>query len=230
MTDESVSNGPKGATSGTFRIVVFGTHLPSAEALCGAVAAIAPSAEVDTGDLAMTLDAPEGSLFVIDATRDAARATELLRVIRARGAPAPVILVSDRETGIPAEALQQAGDAALVTQARLSEALPREMDRAAAAVARAAASPTFAALAASVRETRRLIAAGMIARRVKHDINNPLAALMAEAQLLELDPLSDEQRASVQRIVELCRRVTSVARQLEGPAPPAAGAETGAGA
>jgi len=52
--------------------------------------------------------------------------------------------------------------------------------------------------------------------RVQHEMNNPLAALLAESQLLELDPtLNDEQRDSVKRIVDLARRVIASSRKLD---------------
>jgi signal transduction histidine kinase len=52
--------------------------------------------------------------------------------------------------------------------------------------------------------------------RVQHEMNNPLAALLAESQLLELDPsLNDEQRQSVRRIVDLARRVVASSRKLD---------------
>ena len=52
--------------------------------------------------------------------------------------------------------------------------------------------------------------------QVQHEMNNPLAALLAESQLLELDPaLTDEQRQSVQRIVDLARRVIAASRKLD---------------
>ena len=52
--------------------------------------------------------------------------------------------------------------------------------------------------------------------RVQHEMNNPLAALLAESQLLELDQtLTDEQRDSVRRIVDLARRVTASSRKLD---------------
>jgi signal transduction histidine kinase len=51
---------------------------------------------------------------------------------------------------------------------------------------------------------------------VQHEMNNPLAALLAESQLLELDPaLSEEQRESVKRIVDLARRVIASSRKLD---------------
>ena len=52
--------------------------------------------------------------------------------------------------------------------------------------------------------------------RVQHEMNNPLAALLAESQLLELDEtLNEEQRDSVRRIVELARRVIASSRKLD---------------
>ena len=52
--------------------------------------------------------------------------------------------------------------------------------------------------------------------RLQHSLNNPLAALLAEAQLLELEPLAADHRGSVERIIELSRRVINVVRGLDG--------------
>ena len=59
-------------------------------------------------------------------------------------------------------------------------------------------------------EIRRLVA------RVQHEVNNPLAALLAEAQLLSLEPtLAAEHRVAVQRIIELVRRVVGSVQKLD---------------
>ncbi|HEU4643429.1 MAG TPA: histidine kinase dimerization/phospho-acceptor domain-containing protein [Gemmatimonadaceae bacterium] len=51
---------------------------------------------------------------------------------------------------------------------------------------------------------------------VQHQLNNPLAALLAEAQLLGMEPALDaSQRAAVERIVELVRRVIGTVRNLD---------------
>ena len=60
-----------------------------------------------------------------------------------------------------------------------------------------------------------MFAAGQVALSLQHGINNPLAALLAEAQLLQLEDLTSEQRASVDRMVELCRRVVALVRRLD---------------
>jgi signal transduction histidine kinase len=67
-----------------------------------------------------------------------------------------------------------------------------------------------------VSETNKLTELSNAVGRVQHEMNNPLAALLAESQLLELDPtLTDEQRDSVRRIVDLARRVIVSSRKLD---------------
>jgi hypothetical protein len=54
------------------------------------------------------------------------------------------------------------------------------------------------------------------AARIQHEINNPLSALLAEAQLLTLEPaLGAEHRAALEHIIELTRRVISRVRELD---------------
>ncbi|HJU64411.1 MAG TPA: histidine kinase dimerization/phospho-acceptor domain-containing protein [Gemmatimonadaceae bacterium] len=56
----------------------------------------------------------------------------------------------------------------------------------------------------------------MLASRLQHQLNNPLAALLAESQLLAAeDMLGEDHRAAVQRIVELVRRVIGIVRALD---------------
>jgi nitrogen-specific signal transduction histidine kinase len=62
---------------------------------------------------------------------------------------------------------------------------------------------------------RQLAAAGEVALDLRHALNNPLAALMAEAQLLAMEPLQPEHRAAVDRIIDLCRRTVNLIRGLD---------------
>ena len=65
-------------------------------------------------------------------------------------------------------------------------------------------------------ETSRVMELSNAVGRVQHEMNNPLAALLAESQRLELDQtLNDEQRDSVRRIVDLARRVIASSRKLD---------------
>jgi signal transduction histidine kinase len=78
--------------------------------------------------------------------------------------------------------------------------------------------PPDAELDAPARELHRVraqIALAESARTVQHALNNPLTALLAEAQLLELEPLEPEVRAAAGRLVELARRVAAAARKLD---------------
>jgi len=55
-----------------------------------------------------------------------------------------------------------------------------------------------------------------LAARLQHDINSPLTALLAEAQMLALDErLPEVHSADVEQIVELARRVAAVVRELD---------------
>ncbi|MHB1223680.1 MAG: histidine kinase dimerization/phospho-acceptor domain-containing protein [Gemmatimonadaceae bacterium] len=71
------------------------------------------------------------------------------------------------------------------------------------------------ALHGELAETRRLLALAEVARRLPHALNNPLSALLAEAQLLELEELAPEQREATERIVQLARRVIVLVRELQ---------------
>jgi signal transduction histidine kinase len=52
--------------------------------------------------------------------------------------------------------------------------------------------------------------------RVQHEINNPLAALLAETQLLAMEPqLSEEHRVAAKRLEDLVRRVIAAVRKLD---------------
>ena len=69
--------------------------------------------------------------------------------------------------------------------------------------------------ARELRRVRRQFALGAVARTAPHELNNPLTALLAEAQLLELEPLAEEHRLAVGRIVQLARRIATVTRRFE---------------
>lgn len=53
---------------------------------------------------------------------------------------------------------------------------------------------------------------------VRHDINNPLAALLVEAQLLGMDDtLKPDHREAVDRLISLARRLVGQVGRLETP-------------
>jgi signal transduction histidine kinase len=69
-----------------------------------------------------------------------------------------------------------------------------------------------------LRRTQQLVAMGETTSRIQHTLNNPLTALLAEAQLLEMEELADEHRAAVKRMIELCRRLVVMVRGLDSGA------------
>jgi signal transduction histidine kinase len=77
----------------------------------------------------------------------------------------------------------------------------------------AGGSPDAGPAEALLRELRR------DAARIQHEINNPLAALLAEAQLLQQGmsqtSVDREIAAGADRIVELARRVVKKVRELD---------------
>ncbi len=54
-------------------------------------------------------------------------------------------------------------------------------------------------------------------KSLQHTLNNPLAGLLAELQLLEMEDLSDEHREAVARCIELTRRVVLIVREQVPP-------------
>jgi two-component system, NtrC family, sensor kinase len=62
-------------------------------------------------------------------------------------------------------------------------------------------------------ETKLTDAAALVAR-VRHEINNPLAGLLGQAQLLLREELSDKARGRVQIIEELAKRIEKIGSEL----------------
>ena len=154
-------------------------------------------ARLDTETLSVgELPATDGVMIDVGATRGT---VEAFRTLRGRGFEGRVVLVA------PSACLTR--DAIAAKPARLAETILCGADD---------NSPGMRALA----RTRRVLAAGEAALSLQHGINNPLAALLAEAQLLQLEELSPEQRSSTDRMVELCRRIVGLVQRLDGLAAP----------
>ena len=70
-------------------------------------------------------------------------------------------------------------------------------------------------------ETKMTNAATLVAR-VRHGINNPLAALLGQAQLLLREELSDKARGRVQIIEDLAKRIEKIGSELRDVQTPVA--------
>jgi signal transduction histidine kinase len=70
--------------------------------------------------------------------------------------------------------------------------------------------------AAGMDPAARLQEIRQLAGQLQHDMNNPLAALLAELQLLGMEEdLPAQHRTSVERSIELLRRVIGLTRRLD---------------
>jgi signal transduction histidine kinase len=160
-----------------------------------------------------TTGAAEGRLPAADvalADGGTSRSTlESIRVLRARGFTGGIVVLSAACDDPALEAAAQSFDITCITRST-AEQSPVELG---AALTKAMAEGSRAI--AEVVQARRIFAAGQAALSLQHSINNPLAALLAEAQLLQLEELGQEQREAVDRMIELCRRVIALVRRLD---------------
>jgi signal transduction histidine kinase len=188
------------------RLLVIGADAAFAAAIRDVLAAELPDAAAETLDPAHLRTRPVADGVVIDAHADAVRGAELVSRMRAMGfAGAMVVVVNG--IGDTGTALAAAGAAHAASDHLAEEVVPRLAEQLAHAGSEHAAQ---------VMRARRLIAAGEIALRFQHSLNNPLAGILAEAQLMQLDPLPPEQHAALERIVGLCRRIIDLGRSLDG--------------
>jgi signal transduction histidine kinase len=191
----------------------------NAAALHEALVALFPHANVARVDTEAERVLPHAiDCVVVDAVVNGASGLDVLRRLRAAGYAGAAVLIAEPGRGVVADEAGVArlgarscsldGDLVTPLAAAVADALSVHDDGRDGA-------PSNRAVRA-LRHTQRLVAAGELALRLQHSLNNPLAGLLAEAQLLELEPLDPEHRASVERIIELCRRVIGVVRGLDG--------------
>lgn len=155
---------------------------------------------------------PGDDCVIVDATTDVAVAGDLLRQLRAGGVhSAFVLLVAHRDDALA----QRVGGLGALEQVTLVDA-PRLLGTAVeSALGAGEWTDRLEAMRDEMRRTQRLLAAGEIALGLQHAMNNPLTAVLAEAQLLEMEELPEEQAAAVKRIVESTRRVVQLVRKLD---------------
>jgi len=154
---------------------------------------------------------------VVDATVNGTDGVDVLRRLRARGYDGAAVLLTEStrpDSPTNEASAQRLGARYCGLDGTVLTPLANAVADALKVQAPDGAVPPAALRA--LRQTQRLMAAGELAMRLQHSLNNPLAALLAEAQLLELESLQPDHRESVQRIIELSRRVIDVVRGLDG--------------
>ncbi|HYV97361.1 MAG TPA: histidine kinase dimerization/phospho-acceptor domain-containing protein [Gemmatimonadaceae bacterium] len=51
---------------------------------------------------------------------------------------------------------------------------------------------------------------------LQHALNNPLTALLAEVQMLQMEAATDDERETADRLLQLVNRMTETVRSLDG--------------
>jgi len=170
---------------------------------------IFPRATVRTVELQVLAEGkvPRADVALVDSGPVTRTTADSLRLLRARGFEAPIVVVASVSEGA---VLRSTTDPLGATCVARFDASPIELG-----TALATALGSDANQSPELVRLRRTFAAGQVALSLQHGINNPLAALLAEAQLLQLEDLTGEQRASADRMVELCRRIVGLVRRLD---------------
>lgn len=210
---------PSGRHDRFLRLACVADQSAGATVLHETLVSLFPTATVVRLDTDVERNVPEDvDCAVIDATVNGDQGVAVLRRLRAGGyAGAAVLLTNGDEPDL-------VGDEATPSRlgARTCSLDGRGMVQLASAITDALAvygnerGVVKSQALRALRQTQRLFAAGELAMRLQHSLNNPLAALLAEAQLLELEPLPPDHRAAVERIIEHTRRVIDVVRGLDG--------------
>ena len=196
----------------SLRIGLVSTSQPIIALVRESVAAALPTATLEDSGPDAAAKLAHCSLVFVDATGDAVVAGETARRLRAsssRSALAFIVNARDEKLakiGAPVGALEQ------VETKALGPAMASTVER---AVAANGWTDDLAAARDELRRTQRLLAAGEIALGLQHAMNNPLTSVLAEAQLLEMEPLPAETATAVRRIIESTRRLVALVRKLD---------------
>lgn len=181
------------------------TLLPMAR--CDAAAALGASSAAAVAAVG------DAHCVIVDEQVGGAPGLDAARALRAGGYEGAIVLLT-----VGTDDLLRLRAASLGARCLARAELSRELAEAVAdETARGGRAGELTPAQREVRRLQTLIAAGEIALRLQHSLNNPLAAMLAEAQLLEMEHRIDpEHKAAAQRLVELCRRMISIVRRLDG--------------
>ena len=198
--------------SPTLRIGLVSDSQPIIALVRESVAAALPSAAfADSAPDAIAALA-DCALVFIDATGDHAVVAEIARRLRAGASQSALVLVVNVRDHALAQAGAPAGAIEQVEVKALGPAMAETIER---AMTTKGWRDEHIAARDELRRTQRLIAAGEIALGLQHAMNNPLTSVLAEAQLLEMEPLPAETATAVRRIIESTRRLVALVRKLD---------------
>ncbi len=181
-----------------------------------AVAAALPTAHFAHATAEAMAKLVDCSLIFIDATSNDMDAGEIAQRLRAGAARASLVFIVGTQDETLATRGARVGALQQIELSRLGPAMADTIER---AVAGDGWSDEMEGARDEIRLTQRLLAAGEIALGLQHAMNNPLTAVLAEAQLLEMEPLPPETATAVRRIIESTRRVVALVRKLDAVSP-----------
>ncbi|MCC6316482.1 MAG: hypothetical protein IT361_02235 [Gemmatimonadaceae bacterium] len=213
-----MSHAPTGApeSAAVPRITCLSTDADAADVLRASVQALLPVALVESVDLGLLRDPPRSEVVIVAVGALAAASESIVRDLRARGYRHAILVIADTPEMLPTAGLATLGVQRTIATAAFGVSLPTELNALLQWQEHTLATEGGRRLLESVRRLQMLLAAGQLATRLQHRLNNPLAALLAEAQLLELESMAPDHAVSVHRIIELCRRVIEETKSIEG--------------
>jgi signal transduction histidine kinase len=188
------------------RIGLIGAEQAFAVAVRDSIAAQLPTAVFDIMEPSRVRAKPAAAALVIDSRAGSTNGVEMAARLRAMGFGGAIALIGDHSDQAD---LNASRDGFVIVS---PDRLANDLMPALAEQLRLADSP----YAPQVMRARRLAAAGEIAQRLQHSLNNPLMGLLAEAQLMQLDKPSEEHAAALERMVALCRRMVELTKTLDG--------------
>jgi len=198
--------------SPSLRIGLVSGSQPIISLVRESVAAALPTAAFTESASDATATLADCSLVFIDATGDTAIVGETARRLRASASRSALVFVVNARDEALAKAGAPVGALEQIEVRALGPAMVETVER---AVAANGWSEELVAARDELRRTQRLLAAGEIALGLQHAMNNPLTSVLAEAQLLEMEPLPAETATAVRRIIESTRRLVAVVRKLD---------------
>lgn len=155
---------------------------------------------------------PECALIFIDATADVSAASETARRLRAGASRSALAFVVTTRDDTLAKSAAPLGVLEQIETRALGSMMADVVER---AVGGNGWTDELLAARDELRRTQRLLAAGEIALGLQHAMNNPLTAVLAEAQLLEMESLPPDAMTAVRRIIESTRRLVALVRKLD---------------
>ena len=181
-----------------------------------AITAAMPTAQLEHATPEATARLVECPLIFIDATSDTAAAGVIAQGLRAGASRASLVFVVSASDDALMRQGARIGALEQIEVKMLGRAMAETIER---ALGGDGWSDEMGRARDEIRRTQRLLAAGEIALGLQHAMNNPLTAVLAEAQLLEMEPLPPETATAVRRIIESTRRLVALVRKLDAVSP-----------